>query len=96
MIGSFNLTVEVGGPKMGNYNQDFNRWVIRQMSDGAKDTILDSLSVPRLIREGNSTAEFLNYVTVLGVVADRKPDFIRHKPVRGVGTCPVALWKGAA
>lgn len=96
VIGSFNLTVEVGGPKMGNYNQDFNRWVIRQMSDGAKDTILDSLSVPRLIREGNSTAEFLNYVTVLGVVADRKPDFIRHKPVRGVGTCPVALWKGAA
>ena len=96
VIGSFNLTVEVGGPKMGNYNQDFNRWVIQQMRDGAKDTILDSLSVPRLIREGNSTAEFLNYVTVLGVVADRKPDFIRHKPVRGVGTCPVALWKAAA
>ena len=94
VIGSFNLTVEVGGPKMGNYNQDFNRWVIEQMSNGAKDTILESLSVPRLIREGNSTAEFLNYVTVLGVVADRKPDFIRHKPVRGVGTCPVALWKG--
>ena len=37
VIGSFNLTVEVGGPKMGNYNQDFNRWVIEQMREGAKD-----------------------------------------------------------
>lgn len=96
VIGSFNLTVEVGGPKMGNYNQDFNRWVLEQMREGAKDVLVDSLTVPRLIEEGNSTAEFLNYVTVLGVVGDRKPDFIKHKPVRGVGTCPVALWNEAA
>ena len=41
---------------------------------------------------GNSTAEFLNYVTVLGVVEDTKPNFIQHKPVKGVGTCPVVFW----
>ena len=34
VIGSFNLTVEVGGPKMGNYNHEFNRWVIEQMREG--------------------------------------------------------------
>lgn len=93
VVGSFNLTVEVGGPRMGNYNQDFNRWIIAQMSEGKCEAILDSLTVPRLIEEGNSTAEFLNYVTLLGVVGDRPPDFIKHKPVRGVGMCPVALWK---
>jgi hypothetical protein len=48
--------------------------------------------VPRLIEEGNSTSEFLNYVTCLGVVEERKPSFIDHKPVKGVGTCPIAFW----
>ena len=96
VIGSFNLTVKVGGPKMDNYNQDFNHWLIEKMREGRRDVILESLTVPRLIEEGNSTAEFLNYVTVLEVVGDRKPDFIKHKPVRGVGMCPAALWKEAA
>ncbi len=92
VIGSFNLTVEVGGPKMGKYNMDFTRWMIEQMKNGQRDEILKTLTVPRLIEEGNSTAEFLNYVTVLGVVEDAKPTFIQHKPVKGVGMCPVVFW----
>ena len=93
VIGSFNMTVDVGGPKMGNYNTAFNAWLLDQMGKGNRDDILAHLTVPRLLEEGNSTAEFLNYVTVLGVVEDRKPSFIQHKPVRGVGTCPVAIWE---
>jgi protocatechuate 4,5-dioxygenase beta chain len=92
VIGSFNLTVEVGGPKMGKYNMDFTRWIIEQMKEGNRDEILKTLTVPRLIEEGNSTAEFLNYVTVLGVVEEAKPTFIQHKPVKGVGMCPVVFW----
>ncbi len=92
VVGSFNLTVEVGGPKMGNYNFDLQRWMLEQMRLGNRDEILNILTVPRLIEEGNSTAEFLNYVTVLGVVETKPPTFIQHKPVKGVGTCPVAFW----
>jgi protocatechuate 4,5-dioxygenase beta chain len=92
VVGSFNLTVEVGGPKMGNYNFDLQRWMLEQMRLGRRDEILNVLTVPRLIEEGNSTAEFLNYVTMLGVVEDKPPTFIQHKPVKGVGTCPVAFW----
>jgi protocatechuate 4,5-dioxygenase beta chain len=96
VCGSFNMTVEVGGPKMGNYNFDLQRWMLEQMRAGNRDDILRTLTVPRLIEEGNSTAEFLNYVTMLGVVEDRRPSFIEHKPVKGVGTCPVAFWNMAA
>ena len=92
VIGSFNMTVEVGGPKMGNYNFDLQRWMLDQMRAGNRDDILKTLTVPRLIEEGNSTSEFLNYVTMLGVVETTKPTFIEHKPVKGVGTCPVAFW----
>ncbi len=92
VVASFNLTVEVGGPKAGKYNMDFTRWLVEMMSAGSCDEMVASLTVPRLIREGNSTSEFLNYISLLGIVEDRKPNFIEHKPVPGVGMCPVAFW----
>ena len=93
VIGSFNLNVEVGGPKAGRYKPQFAEWLIERMRIGARDEILATLTVPRLIEEGNSTAEFLNYVTMLGMVEDTPPSFIAHQPVRGIGACPVAFWK---
>ncbi len=59
---------------------------------GNRDEILKMLTVPRLIEEGNSTSEFLNYVTVWAWSSNATPTFIDHKPVKGVGTCPVAFW----
>jgi protocatechuate 4,5-dioxygenase, beta chain len=93
VLGSFNLNVEVGGPLAGKYKPQFSDWLIERMRIGARDEILDTLTVPRLIEEGNSTAEFLNYVAMLGMVEDMPPSFIAHQPVRGVGTCPLAFWK---
>jgi protocatechuate 4,5-dioxygenase beta chain len=92
VVASFNLTVEVGGPKAGKYNMEFTRWLVDQMSAGHCDELVASLTVPRLIREGNSTSEFLNYISLLGIIEDRKPNFIEHRPVPGVGMCPVAFW----
>ena len=95
VLGSMNLNIEVGGPKAGTYNRVFGGWMLEQMRNGARDEILTSLPVPRLIEEGNSSAEFLNYVALLGIVETTPPDFISHKPVKGVGTCPIAFWKQA-
>lgn len=93
ILGSFNLNVEVGGPKAGKYKADVANWLLSLMRRGARDEILQTLTVPRLLEEGNSTAEFLNHVTVLGVVEDLPPTFVSHPAVRGVGTCPIAVWK---
>ena len=62
---------------------------------GARQTRRDPGEADRAassIAQGNSTTEFLNYVTALGVVENRPPTFIKHKPVKGVGTCPIAFW----
>jgi protocatechuate 4,5-dioxygenase beta chain len=96
VIASFNLTVEVGGPKMGNYNFDWMRATLELMRAGSRDEILKTATVPRLIEEGNSTSEFLNYVAILGIVENKPPTFIEHKPVKGVGTCPIAFWDTTA
>jgi protocatechuate 4,5-dioxygenase beta chain len=92
ILASFNLTVEVGGPKMGNIDVEFARWLLELMGKGARTEMLEKLTVPELIAHGNSTTEFLNYIAALGIVEDRLPAFIKHKPVKGVGTCPVAFW----
>jgi protocatechuate 4,5-dioxygenase, beta chain len=92
IVASFNLTVEVGGPKMGNIDVEFARWLLELMGKGARTEMLEKLTVERLIAHGNSTTEFLNYVAALGIVEDRLPMFIKHKPVKGVGTCPIAFW----
>lgn len=92
IVSSFNLTVEVGGPKMGNYNREFSDWILGLMREGKRDELL-GLTLPKLIEQGNSTTELLNYVATLGIVEDQPPDLIRHKPVRGVGTCPIAFWR---
>ena len=93
VVASFNLTVEVGGPKTGKYNMEFTRWLVERMAKGDCDEMIKTLSVPRLIKEGNSTAEFLNYIALLGVIEDRVPSFIQHRPVKNVGMCPVAFWQ---
>ena len=93
IVASFNLTVEVGGPKMGKLDPEFAAWLLDLMRTGACDEILEKCTVPRLIEAGNSTVEFLNYVAALGIVEDRLPAFIKHKPVKGVGTCPIAFWR---
>lgn len=92
IVASFNLTVDVGGPKAGRYNMDFTRWMLEQMRLGHVEEILDHLTVPRLIDEGNATTEFLNYVAALGVVEKRRPNFVQDKPVKGIGMCPLAFW----
>ena len=92
VVASFNLAIEVGGPKMGAPDVEFARWLLDLMRTGARSEILATCTVPRLIEAGNSTVEFLNYVAALGIVEDRTPGFIKHKPVKGVGTCPIAFW----
>lgn len=92
VIASFNLTIEVGGPLMGKVDVPYSRWMLELMGAGKRDEILEKLTVRELITHGNSTIEFLNYVSALGIVGDRVPTFIKHDPIKGVGTCPLAYW----
>lgn len=92
VVASFNLAVEVGGPLAGKTDPAFTRWLTEQMAAGNAEEMVRTLTVPNLVRQGNSTAEFLNYIALLGVLGDQPPGFIETKPVQGVGTCPVAYW----
>src|SRR5206468_3385707 len=70
VVTSFNLSVDVGGPKMGKRDDELDRLALDLIRKGDVDQILGRLPVERLIEAGNSTAEFLNYDLMLGVVED--------------------------
>jgi protocatechuate 4,5-dioxygenase beta chain len=92
VLASFNLSTEVGGPKMGWRDLAFDELALDLMRSGNVNRVLAELSIERLLAAGNSTTEYLNYVAMLGIVGERPPDFIEFKIVPGWGNCPAAAW----
>lgn len=92
VVGSFNLSVDVGGPNMGRRHERFDEMVLSMIEDADIDHLVNDLTPERLTAYGNSTAEFLNYQTVLGIVGERKPDLTWYRLVEGWGGCPVVGW----
>jgi protocatechuate 4,5-dioxygenase beta chain len=92
VVTTFNLSVDVGGPRMGTRDESLDREALDLIRAGKAEDILSQLTVPRLMSAGNSTAEFLNYDVILGLVEDRAPDFMEYRRVPGWGGCPAVLW----
>ena len=92
VVATFNLSVDVGGPKMGKRDDDFDRLALKLIQGGRVDEILSELTVRRMMDAGNSTAEFLNYDAVLGIVEDRPPAFFEYRMIPAWGGCPAVAW----
>jgi protocatechuate 4,5-dioxygenase, beta chain len=92
VVASFNLSVDVGGPAMGRRHEYFDEQVLSWIAGGEVDRMVRELTPERLVRYGNSTAEFLNYHGILGLVDDRKPDLVWYRLVEAWGGCPVVVW----
>jgi protocatechuate 4,5-dioxygenase beta chain len=96
IVTSFNLSLDVGGPRMGSRDEVLDRRALELIRGGRVDDILREMTVERLLEAGNSAAEFLNYVVVLGAVGRRPPDLVEYKTVQAWGACPFAAWDLAA
>ncbi len=94
VIGSFNLSVDVGGPCMGLRDEAFDHAVLQMIEAADVEHLVNDLPPARLVERGNSTAEFLNFQAVLGVVGERRPDLCWYRLVEGWGGCPVVAWSG--
>ena len=79
----------------------------RKPTDALKERWKDRPMFPMSLNEASPGGVTLNAggypifdgadcVGAIGIGGDRRLDFIKHKPIRGVGTCPVVLWMGAA
>jgi protocatechuate 4,5-dioxygenase, beta chain len=79
VVGSFNLSLELGGPKSQEPDFEFDKTVMSLVGEGKGSEVVSRFNIERVWKAGNTTGEFLNLNTLLGVVGDRKPSFIDSK-----------------
>ena len=95
VLASFNYSIEVGGHKMGSYDLDFDKRAEEYLREGNVKKILNEFSIERIFQAGNSSGEYLNYVSLLGMLGTRKPDYYRDFMPKGADVhtkCPLAAW----
>lgn len=92
VLASFNLSIEVGGPRMRQIDQDFNQSALELMGAGRVDDILSQFTLRRIFNAGNATGEFLNYLGLLGIMGSEKPAYIDLRNPPFWGSCPAIAW----
>lgn len=93
VLASINMSAEVGGPKMGKRDLQFDDLAVDLMRQGDVERILAEITVDRMLEAGNSTTEYLNYLALLGIIGEQPPDFLEFRIVPGWGNCPAIAWR---
>ena len=82
VVGSGSFSLEIGGPKIplgeraGTPDPQWARHVQDHLEHGRVDDLVEESTPARLAQAGNIGGELLNWIAMLGVVGDRKPNFI--------------------
>ena len=74
----------------GSISEDFDRWVMERMSAGEGD-MLAELTNEQII--GNGEIELRSWITALGAMGNRKPEFLTYEPFySAIMAMAVAYW----
>ncbi len=85
--GSFSL--EIGGPRLkpggrsGTPDPGWSKRVQSHMEQGRVNDLLNEATSERMLAAGNIGGELLNWVSMLGVIGDRKPRFMQPQLAQG-------------
>ncbi|OYN96812.1 hypothetical protein CGZ96_10950 [Enemella evansiae] len=70
----------VGEPRVGDLDEDFDRWFLQMLEDGCPDELLD-LGNEELAQAGNGTGEVRAWVMVAGAMAGSKTEALAYEPI---------------
>lgn len=75
VLSSGHLAVEVGGPKTSEYSGDteFDRRMMELITAGDAPTLIREATFERMVKAGNVTPGFLNYIMLMGLAGGAKP-----------------------
>ncbi len=95
LITSGHLATDIGGPKsfLGGSSADaeFDRMAVGWMADGDLDGAIAGCTLQRMLKAGNVTSQFLNFVTALAAAGGRPADFAEGTVNRFAPT-PFFFW----
>jgi aromatic ring-opening dioxygenase catalytic subunit (LigB family) len=76
LIASGNLSLEVGGPRMGEIDREWWELVVDRVRNGNIADLVKRATTARMQAAGNTAGELLNWIALLGALNDRPPDFL--------------------
>ena len=95
LVGAGGLSHFVGEPRVGDIDEEFDRWFLDQLESGDLDNLLD-IPNDELMLAGNGTGEVRSWVTVAAAMRGYKAKSLAYEPIyewiNGMG---VVLYEGA-
>jgi hypothetical protein len=93
IIGAGGLSHFIGNPRVGDIEEDFDRWFLERLEKGELEEILD-MPDSEIELAGNGNHEMRSWLAVAGAVAPTNATTLAYEPVHpwitGMG---VALWE---
>lgn len=95
VLASGHVSFDVGGPKLrgGSTDPEFDRRMLGMIAEADVSSLVREATWERLVRVGNATPGFMNYVLLLGAAQDRRPSFIEYNPSRRYAGSPFMSWE---
>jgi gallate dioxygenase len=89
IMGSGSFSLEVAGPRMAPHrtdgvpDPDWAWRIIKLMEEQQIETLLGEATEHQLLKAGNVGGEVLNWIAMLGVIGNRKPNYIAPQMANG-------------
>jgi aromatic ring-opening dioxygenase catalytic subunit (LigB family) len=80
LVGGGGLSHFVGEPRVGDIDEEFDRWFLRQLESGDLDNLLD-MPNDELAEAGNGTGEVRAWVAVAAAARDRKARTLAYEAI---------------
>lgn len=80
LVGCGGLSHFVGEPRVGDIDEEFDRWFLAMLEAGCPDELLD-LGNDELMLAGNGTGEVRSWVIVAGAMAGSRTTALAYEPI---------------
>ena len=80
LVGCGGLSHFVGEPRVGDIDEDFDRWFLRMLAAGCPDELLD-IGNQELMVAGNGTGEVRAWVMVAAAMAGCRTSVLAYEPI---------------
>jgi hypothetical protein len=80
LVGAGGLSHFVGEPRVGDIDEQFDRWFLDHLQSGDLDELLDTPN-DELLEAGNGTGEVRAWVAVAGAARDSKAHILAYEPI---------------
>lgn len=80
LCGAGGLSHFVGEPRVGDLDEDFDRWFLKMLEADCPDELLD-LDNEELMNAGNGTGEVRAWVMVAGAMAGSRTEALNYEPI---------------